>query len=405
MKASRFRPGYRVIALGSAVALGGLVVFARLWGCADAEGDDEGGVDLAFEEGEAIVIPDLPDAGDAFAEAPDAGAAPLPPVDFLGSGVDTEYILLLGFDDWRKLPGRTDSIMIVAARHDSGDLGVISVPRDLWVHIPGYEPGRINKVFRVGNRMYGKGGGHRLIKKVIEREFGIEISYTAAVDFKGFEAIVDSLGGIDVDIECPIKDNFISPKSKTGYEQLHLAAGRHRVDGRTALLFARSRHGRTDLDRARRQQTVLLGLKRRLASLDALPRLPFLFNELTDYVSTDVDLVGAYRLAKLAAQAGPGMVHGMVLQPPQVYSFRTPDGKAVLKLDRAELAKAVDELFLAPAPGYRGKPVCPSVNAALNWREKARKYKEKKKKARLAKLADAGVAPDPDPVDLEDSPY
>jgi LCP family protein required for cell wall assembly len=397
----RYKPGYRIIGLSSAVALGALVVFARLWGCGDSADDQGGGVDLAFEEGESIVIPDFPDAGAELAVAADGGHAPVPPVDYLGSGIDTEYILLLGFDDWRKLPGRTDSIMIVAARHDSGDLGVISVPRDLWVNIPGYEPGRINKVFRVGDLMYGKGGGHRLIKKVVEREFGIEISYTAAVDFKGFEAIVDSMGGIDIDIECPIKDNFISPKSKTGYEQLHLAAGRHRVDGRTALLFARSRHGRTDLDRARRQQTVLLGLKQRLTRLDALPRLPFLFNELGEYVSTDVDLVGALRLAKLASSAGPGMVHGMVLGPPVVYSYRTPDGKAVLRLDRAELDKAVDELFLAPAPGYRGKPVCPSVNAAINWREKARKYRQKKKAARLAKQADAGVAP----AEIDESPY
>jgi LCP family protein required for cell wall assembly len=401
----RFKPGYRLIGLAAALALGGLVALARLWGCADAEQEGAGRLDLGFEEGESIVLEDVPDEGDAFAEAPDAGLPIASPVDYLGSGVDTEYILLLGFDDWRRLPGRTDSIMIVAARHDSGDLGVISVPRDLWVYIPGYEPGRINKVFRVGDKLYGKGGGHRLIKKVVEREFGIEISYTAAVDFKGFEAIVDSLGGIDIDIECPIKDNFISPKSETGYEQLHLASGRHRVDGRTALLFARSRHGRTDLDRARRQQTVLLGLKQRLTRLDALPRLPFLWSELTEYVSTDVDLAGAFRLAKLASTAGPGMVHGMVLQPPAVYSFRTPDGKAVLRLDRAELQKAVDELFLAPAPGYRGKPVCPSVNAALNWREKARKYREKKKAAKLARLADAGVEAELEPVDLEASPY
>ena len=150
---------------------------------------------------------------------------------------------------------------------------------------------------------------------------------------------------------------------------------------------------------------MLLGLKQRLTRLDALPRLPFLFNELTEYVSTDVDLPGAFRLARLASTAGPGMVHGMVLQPPVVYSFRTPDGKAVLRLDRAQLDKAIDELFLAPAPGYRGKPVCPSVNAALNWREKARKYKEKKNAAKRAELADAGVDAPPDPVDLEDSPY
>jgi len=399
-----FRPGYRLIGLLGAAALGGLIAIARLWGCSDASEEERTEIDLGFDEGEAIVIEDWPDAGGSIADA-DAGVPGPMPVDFLGAGADTEYILLLGFDDWRKLPGRTDSIMIVAARYESGDIGVISVPRDLWVDIPSYEPGRINKVFRVGDLKYGKGGGHRLIKKVIEKEFGIEISYTAAVDFKGFEAIIDSLGGIDVDVECPIKDNFISPKSKTGYEQLYVPAGHQRVDGRTALLFSRSRHGRTDLDRARRQQSVLMGLKNRLTRLDAAPRLPFLFGELTEHVSTDIDLAGAFRLAGLASEAGPGMLHGMVLQPPVVYSWSTPDGKAVLKLDRDQFDKAREELFLAPAPGYRGKPVCPSVNAAVNWREKARKYREKKRAARLAQMADAGVEGPLDPADLEDSPY
>jgi LCP family protein required for cell wall assembly len=397
----RFGLKHRIVGMTSAVLIGALVVVARLWGCIEAEGPEVGElVDVTI-----FVPADDPDAGPG---GQDAGVDPLaqaPPVDFLGAGADTEYILLLGFDDWTRLPGRTDSIMIVAARHGSGDIGVISVPRDLWVYIPGYEPGRINKVFRVGNKLHGRGGGHKLIKKVVEREFGVPISYTAAVDFKGFEAIVDQLGGIEVDVECPIKDNFISPTAKDGYEPLWVSAGRRRIDGRTALLFARSRHGRTDLDRARRQQAVLLGLKRRLARFDVIPRLPALWDEIEDHVATDLDLAGAFRLARLSASAGPGMVHGMVLGPPVVYSFRAPEGKAVLKLNREELKKAMDDLFLAPAPGYRGKPVCPSVNAAINWRERARKYRERKRAAKLEGAADGGMGDYPDPVELEDSPY
>jgi hypothetical protein len=239
----------------------------------------------------------------------------------------------------------------------------------------------------------------------VEREFGVPLSYTAPVDFKGLGAIVAQLGGIEIDVECPIKDNFVSPGSKEGYEQLWVSAGRRRVDGRTALLFARSRHGRTDLDRARRQQAVLLGLKRRLGRFDVIPRLPALWEELEDHVATDLDLAGAFRLARLSSSTGPGMVHGMVLGPPVVYSWRAPEGKAVLKLNREELKRAMDDLFLAPAPGYRGKPVCPSLNAAINWRERARKYRERKRAAKLANAADGGVDDYPDPVDLEDSPY
>jgi LCP family protein required for cell wall assembly len=282
--------------------------------------------------------------------------------------------------------------MIVAARHDTGDVGVISIPRDLWVAIPGAEPGRINKVYRVGNMLHGKGGGHRAIKQVIKNELGIGIDYTAAVDFGGFEKLIDLLGGIDVDVECPIKDNFIAPRSETGYEKLALAAGRHRMSGRTALLFSRSRHGRTDLDRARRQQAVLLGIKRRASSLDVIPRLPALFTEFHQHVATDLDMTGALRMVQIASAAGSGMVHGMVLRPPLVHSWRSPEGKAALRLNRTAFASALEELFDAPAPGARSRPACPAPDRALRWRELARARKARKAAERAAREGrDAGL--------------
>ncbi len=307
-----------------------------------------------------------------------------------GGGREVENLLLLGFDAWGRIPGRTDAILVLSLRRSTSDIAVISVPRDLWVEIPGYEPGRINKVARVGEIRKVPGGGLELMQRVVERELGLELDGVVAVDFAGFERAIDVLGGIEVHVSCPIVDSFLVNRAGPERETLSLAAGRQLLDGRTALLYARSRHGRTDLDRARRQQAVLLGLERRLRRLDAIVRLPALWSELSVHLRTDLDLAGALRLARFAAAAGAGMVHGLVLRPPVVRSWRTPDGKAVLVLDREKLDEALERVFEAPAPGLRVRPTCPAPDVALRWRERLRETKA----GRAARRAgDAGAEP------------
>ena len=312
---------------------------------------------------------------------PDGGDSPedlSTPTDLIEqTGDEREHILLLGFDRSARLPGRTDSMMIVVADYAKKQLGVISVPRDLWVDIPGWEPGRINKVFRVGNMLHGKGGGKRLIKEVIQAELGIRVDHVAAVDFAGFAKIVDILGGIDVDVECPIRDNFISKKSETGYVELSLDAGRNRMDGDTALLFSRSRHGRTDMDRSRRQQAVLMGLKQKATSLGVLWKLPSLFDEMKKNVATDLDMTAAFRLARVAGSADFGKVHGLVLREPIVQGWRSKEGKSALLLRRAEFDSALAGLFDAPPPGDKAERMCRPTDVALNWRQIAKKRKKK----------------------------
>ncbi len=325
----------------------GLVIYLQPWSCAESPGMSAGQeVNTGLETGSIL-----------------SSIAPL-------TVPRTEYIMLLGFDSVGSLPGRTDTIMIVAARYATREVGVLSVPRDLWVDIPGAKPGRINTVYRIGNRLHGKGGGRRLMRKIIEHEFGLRIDYTAEVDFSGFAYMVDLLGGIDVDVSCPIRDNFVSRSTKTGYESFFVNAGRHRMNGRAALGFCRSRHGRGDLDRTVRQQAVLLGFKRRAMDLDILPKLPGLFSAVKRYVATDIDLTGAIRLANLALVNDHRMIHGMVLQPPVVKSWRSKDGKNVLRLDRKRVKAALDSLYSKPLPGTRKKAVCKTVDAALNWKDR-----------------------------------
>ena len=365
-----------------------LVALASAWSpsCRESASVNEAGTGHDVERNEAGAMASKGGVGgDGDAGGNDAGSdgglpagcdEPLPDAGVWSGG--TEWVLVLGFDDWSRLPGRTDAIILAAFRHETGDIGLVSVPRDLWVDIPGWEPGRINKVYRVGEMLHGRGGGNRLMTAVIRQEFGIRIDHTVTADFRGFKQIIDLLGGIHVDVTCPIRDNFIDPASPTGYDRLELNAGRQRLDGHASLLYARSRHGRTDLDRARRQQTVLMGLKRRLTAWNVVPRLPWLWRATKAHTRTDLNLADAVRLATTAVSAGAGMVHGLVLKPPVVHSWRSPEGQSVLVLDRRASNRALAGLFDASAPGLRDGTPCPDPDVAVNWRDRAREYRLKK---------------------------
>ncbi|MFO8072157.1 MAG: LCP family protein [Polyangia bacterium] len=380
------------------VALAVLLSAVCWGGCSSDDGSSssKSGSDAAaeLEPGQPIEEEPEYDAG-AGLEPAARGTAGVDIAGDTGSGVEgggrgVENLLLLGFDAWGRIPGRTDAILVLSLRRSTSDIAVISVPRDLWVEIPGYEPGRINKVARVGEIGKVPGGGLELMRRVVERELGIELDAVVASDFAGFERAIDVLGGVEVDVACPIRDSFLVNRSGSERETLSLAAGRQLLDGRTALLYARSRHGRTDLDRARRQQAVLLGVERRLRRLDAILRLPALWSELSVHLRTDLDLSAALRLARFAVAAGAGMVHGVVLRPPVVRSWRTPDGKAVLVLDREKLDEALKGVFEAPAPGLRSRPTCPAPDVALHWRERLRETKARRAARRAG---DAGAEP------------
>lgn len=370
-----------------------LPAFMLLLAC--ARGGDES---LVPPGGEPAFVEDTAggDAAPPATEHVDAGYGNRdddPPGPDAGPWSDgTEWLLLLGFDDWERFPGRTDAIILAAFRHATGDIGLVSIPRDLRVDVPGAEPGRINKVYRVGEMLHGEGGGRRLMVEVLRNELGIGVHHTVTADFHGFELVIDLLGGIQVDVACPIRDNFTDEASPAGYVQLDLEAGRRRLDGRTALLYSRSRHGRSDIDRTRRQQAVLAGLKRRLTVWNVVPRLPWLWRATRAHTHTDLDLSDAVRLARTVVSAGPGMVHGLVLKPPMIRSGRSPKGQYILLLDRDLFAEALEGLFDAPAPGIRERVPCPDKDAAIDWRKRFRENQPRE---------GAGL-PDGDDCDLDD---
>ena len=318
---------------------------------------------------------------------PDADAEPISAAaDVAGTDTETlrapiaavkpvERVLIMGADRSGGIPGRTDGMMVAVFDYAANRVGVISIPRDLYVEIPGLEPGRINTVLRAGTRALGREKGLALVKSVVRQTLGISIDYTAAADFEGFIAAVDALGGVTVDVQCPIEDCFWTGGETC--EPLSLEAGSHHIDGKTALLFARSRHGRTDLDRGRRQQALLMGLKRRLIRPTTVFALPRLIDKLRQYVDTDLPLDAVVRMGALLRNAGPERIHGLILKSPIVESAVTPDKKSVLVLNGPLWQRALSNLYKSSPPGRRVRGTCPAADVGLHWRERKQKFEQK----------------------------
>lgn len=320
-------------------------------------------------------------SSDTDTDEADASAAASEIADAVGGLKSIERVLFLGLDHSQGGFGRTDGIVIGIFDYTHQRVGVISVPRDLYVDIPMLGEGRINTVYRVGARVLGREKGLALLKSVIRTNLGIPIDYTAEADFEGFVAAVDELGGIKVDVKCPIEDCFWMGGETC--VPLSLSEGEQLLDGKTALLFARSRHGRTDLDRGRRQQAVLMGLKHRLIRPITLLHLPSMVSKLGRFVETDLTLDAMLRMGSLLQHAGRKNLHGMVMQPPIVGSKDTDDKKSVLVLDKEEWNKAFSNLYAAAPPGERTKGVCPAPDVGRHWRERKQKAVEKRKAAAL----------------------
>jgi LCP family protein required for cell wall assembly len=279
---------------------------------------------------------------------------------------NTLNCLLIGLDrrPGARGGGRTDTIIIAVIDRGSDHIGLISVPRDLYVMIPDHGPGRIN----AANSLAYRSGhdGIEVLKRVVEDTLAIPIHHTIAVDLGLFERAVDAVGGVNVDVPCAIRDNFVDPREPTGRRLLDAPAGRQHMDGVTAAMYVRSRHGRSDWDRARRQQAVLLGLRSRLMSAGGVGRLPALWDQFGESVRTDMSRLDLFRLAGRLLRADPSHLHGMVIGHQQTEHWTTPEGSWVLLPRFDEIDRSFAGLFSAPSPGSMPSGTrCAAADVAL----------------------------------------
>ena len=247
-------------------------------------------------------------------------------------------VLLLGLD---RRPGegdavRADTIMVVSASARVPEIGLLSIPRDLYLLIPGQGENRINTAHIFGE-LDTPGGGPGRTAGAITQNFGVELDGWVRVDFDGFTAVVDALGGVEIDVPRAIADTAY-PTEDYGIMTVTIPAGLQKMNGERALQYARSRHGSSDFDRAERQQLVVQAMLRKLPQPSTWPRLPALLRAFKGTVETDLSLLQLARLGVAALRVGPDAMDRLVIDQDLVEPFVTPAGAAVL-LPRWELVR------------------------------------------------------------------
>jgi LCP family protein required for cell wall assembly len=227
-------------------------------------------------------------------------------------------ILLLGSDQ-RPYEGgfRTDTILLLTLNPQLGTANVTSFPRDLYVYIPGYTVQRINTAFAFGD--------FPGLALTFEYNFGVRPDHYVLINFWSFESIVDSLGGIDVQVAVPLTDH------RDSYGYYTAPAGNVHMDGETTLWYVRARYTTSDFDRGRRQQEVLEALGNKLVSLNALARIPELYDIYRQNVTTNINLEDVLSMLPLAAQlTDTSRIHRYAIGPQQVYDWVNQSGAQVL---------------------------------------------------------------------------
>jgi len=266
----------------------------------------------------------------------------------------TDNILVLGIDRRPNSPDpswRTDTIMVVAIDHQTDQVGVVSIPRDLYVDIPGMGKGRINQADYYGISTKYKGGGPALLQRVITETLGIPTQHYVRIKMGGLAELVDALGGVTVTLECPLYERTPDEHSPNGVVDWNLPAGKVFLDGASAKKFATYRYVTTDFGRARRQQQLIWAIRDRVLQLDVIHHIPELWKALSNTFTTDLNLLDVIKLAKLGAALQPDKVHGLVFGTDELDYFVTDEGAWVLVI------KDKDKVTAKLAHLFTGKPL------------------------------------------------
>ena len=248
-------------------------------------------------------------------------------------------ILLLGIDhrDDEPIEGsRSDTIMVVSIDPTSKSVVMISLPRDLYVAIPGFYQQRINVAHAVG--------GPAVVAQTIQANFGIKIDNFARVDFSGFEQVVDAVGGVVIDVERPVKDDEY-PTEDYGTMRLFIPPGPLLMDGKTALMYARSRHSESDFGRSKRQQRVLMALRERAMQMNIVSKIPTLLGIAQKAIATDLNAGEMVSLGRLGLEIERDRIKTLVVDAEYADPIIGPNGEDFLVPRRADIQRAILRAF------------------------------------------------------------
>jgi polyisoprenyl-teichoic acid--peptidoglycan teichoic acid transferase len=304
-----------------------------------------------------------------FVGIQDPDVAPLPslvaPSAAIGSGAPGETpepsepatpprinILLTGIDsDENRSHALNDTILVVSLDPATGDLAMVSFPRDMArLPMPNGKKysGKINSLMTYADKHkdeYPEGGMAALTKQV-GFLLGTPVDYYASVDLDGFRKLIDRVGGVTVNVQTAINDPYYGGWDTPGKIGFRISTGRHTLDGETALAFVRTRKssGDSDFGRARRQQQLLVALQRKLIDPAMLPKLPGLLTDATKTLKTNFPPDRIAEILELARKTDEKEIKRYVLGPP--YSKHPTNlSTYILIPDMERIAKLSIELF------------------------------------------------------------
>ena len=321
--------------------------------------------------------------------------APEPAIDSFWETQDPVNILLLGIDQRPGEQGyyRTDTMILLHINPKTGDVGMISFPRDLWVQVPGYWETRINSAHVIGDAKHYPGGGPALAMKTVENLIGQPVDYYVRINFEGFRKLLEEIGCIDIDVPKLIDDPTF-PDDNYGYDPLYLEPGHYCMDADLALKYARTRHVDSDFGRMQRQQQVIMAIKNKVLSTGELPHLvasaPALLNILSDSIQTDMPLSKMISLANMARKMKLDHIRRLIIDVNMVEPTITEKGAAVLMPKMDLIQAAITDFFAADgeASADQGETVPPTQSAPSQTPENA----PAPQSVRIVVLNGAGVA-------------
>ncbi len=265
-------------------------------------------------------------------------------------------ILLLGIDQRSATgetgPFRTDTMILMSIDPVRKTVGVLSLLRDLWVTIPGYEANRLNTANFIGDRdAYPGGGGPALAMETVSTNFGVNVDKYILINFDVFTTIVDALApdGVPVTVRESINDPFYPD---AGYGMIHVVfePGEQRMNAETLLQYARTRATEGgDFDRARRQQQVLDAVRAEVLSAGGIVNLvanaPELWSELSNNYRTNLELNDILALGQLMSQIRREDIRFEVVNNLYVNDGLSPSGESVLFPDYAAISELIQRTF------------------------------------------------------------
>lgn len=264
---------------------------------------------------------------------------------------DPVVVLLTGVDkrEWegQEGPGLTDVVIVAVLDAQNRTAGILSIPRDTWVEVPGFGHRKINQVFPLGEGYGYRGGGPKLLMETVANLLDTEVPYYVQVDFQAFVTLVDAVEGVKVDAKERL---VVNPDPSTDGNMKRIEPGLQVLPGDLALGYIRTRStGEGDFGRAERQQQVLVSLQEKIVNYEILPSLirkaPYLYRELSSHVETNLTLGQITKLAWALKDVDPGNVMHRVIAPPMVEASFNTLGQYILVPDHKKIRKTWDSIY------------------------------------------------------------